>query len=893
MLESICSGYEFEKKVCEILYKTNPYQLSHYDGGPDRGRDICIQYHNGDKVYDVIVECKFYNSGVNKDVIMSSLNWAKVHQPQLLYFWVVPYLTPSAKDYVQLFEKEYRISVLIEEKINIEEYLKYIYDDNAPIWSTLRNKILNSCLTNHCTTLYVPEYELDCSEKEPFLVDRKLEREKLFFQSQKAFFLQGMSACGKTQLLKYIAYVFVQKDIPVFWYTIRSGSIEQQCSDFFHTLARYFDSVHKNQTLLKYFESYGFFLCQDMENIVVSVLNKYNPVLFIDDVHNCRTENTSMRNLFTKLIKCQICRIYFSGWFNIFNFMPNERKCMLTIILEGLKKKELDLIIKHYSGEHNLEMAELIEQKFYGLPGYAILANNETTVNDINSADDFLSHFLTLLSYDEKIVLFTLSLLSSDVPSDFFRENGYSMQLISLDNKHLLVTRKCCYTVHDKYRDFFSQCTIEHSLMLHVISLINKYAALEPSAFLDLINYMISNGNYSSAWNIVVSNFQLLISCQFYTQLLSQLQNIEYNAKGEINFNDIVLKKIVLLERLGEYSICLQYIQLFDDMSLFDLSDQEMIFYIHLRCLYFTNKYDDILKLYKENYSTVENFTDRELYIQILLSVGRVFYIRGSSKGALIFYLLAYQNAQKLHKRSLEVKAIHRIAMIERRLGLVTDSRKAFQELLKLDKLITPKRRSYIFYRIAKCFFNEGDLEQAKEYNKKSIKIKESYNDIRGLIFSDTLNAMICLKGNDYLGAYFNSTRACEQSNSIGLHKEWLSAALVQFCAAEFEIKKGLNTRSNLELCLKYAIEDKLLIQLRKIEQVTKESFPDLCSIAQQSRKEIEKEISISEDMLIGHYFKKSSFSIQQDYESLILHKTAISHSLLIRSGFLDPLLLC
>lgn len=93
MLSSIKDGYEFERKVCTILYKTNPYNLSHYDGGPDRGRDICIEYLNDNIKYNVIVECKFYHSGVNKEIIMPALDWATVHQPDLLYLWIVPYLT--------------------------------------------------------------------------------------------------------------------------------------------------------------------------------------------------------------------------------------------------------------------------------------------------------------------------------------------------------------------------------------------------------------------------------------------------------------------------------------------------------------------------------------------------------------------------------------------------------------------------------------------------------------------------------------------------------------------------------------------------------------------------------------------------------------------------------
>ena len=897
MLESIENGYDFERHVCRIIYKTNPDNLSHYDGGPDRGRDICVEYHENGKIYNVIIECKFYNTGVSKEVIMPALNWATVHQPALLYFWIVPYLTPSAKDFIKLFEQKYKISVRIEENVNIEEYIKYINDDNAKIWSILRQKILNSCKNSLCAKPFIPEYELDKSESSPFLVDRKVEREKLFYNSKKAFYLQGVSACGKTQLLKYVASVYMKKGLPVFWHTIRPGESSQQCSDFYHTLARYFESIHQDQTLLDYFGSYGFFLSQDMENLVSYMLKKHNTILILDDVHNCQNENISMRNLFEKLIKHQVCRIYFSGWFNIFNFTINENKYFSSIILEGMKKKELNQIIKHCSGAFNPAMADLIEHRFYGLPGYAVLTDKEMTVDQINVEEDFLVHFLSLLSTDEQIVLFTLSFLSTDVPGDFLKNQGYAIQLVSLENKHLLVARKHHYTVHDKYRVFFSKYSMNEDLLLKVIFLMNEYALLEPSAYLDLINLRILEKKYSLAWDVVVSNFQVLISCQLYNPLLKKIQEIEQNTKGNININDIVMKKIVLLERLGEYSICLHYINLLDDTSLFNYFDQEMIFYIHLRCLYFTNQYESILKLYKEKFSNVENFSDRELYIQVLLIIGRVFYIRGSSKGALIFYLLAYQNAQKIHKNTLEVKAIHRIAMIERRLGLAKESRRTFQELLKLEALITPKRRSYIFFRIAKCFLNEGDLEEAKENNIKSIKIKESYNDTRGLLFSDNLNAMISLKEKDYLGAYCYSTNACNLANTLGLHKEWLSAMIIQLNAIinNAEMLNSYNATdidSNLQRCLKIAVEDKLIIRLRSIEELTLTYCPNIYLVAKQNRERIEAELKKSEDMLLEYYVRKQGSAIQQDFETLIIREKSISQSLLLRSGFLDLFLL-
>lgn len=891
MLQAIQDGYEFERQVCEILYKTNPYHLSHYDGGPDRGRDICVQYQYTGKTYDVIVECKYYSSGVNKEVIMPALDWAKVHQPKLLYLWIVPYLTPSAKDFVQAFEKEYKITVIIEEEVNIKEYLKYLHDDNAKIWLTLQQRILDSCQYQHQKNPFVPEYELD--KNSPFLVDRESEREKLFCPPQKVFYLQGVSACGKTQLLKYIAFVFIQKDLPVFWHTIRPGNVEQQCSDFFHTLARYFEAEHRDRSLLEYFNTYGFYLSQDMENLVVSLLNKHNPILFIDDVHNCKNDNISMHTLFKKLIKYQVCRIYFSGWFNIFHLLPDEKKNICVIVLEGMRKKELDLIIQHCSGEHNLEVAELIEKQFHGLPGYAVLTNQELTANDINAECDFLAHFLTLLTPKERIVFFAVSLLSTDVPGDFLRKQGYAMELMSLESKHLLVVRRCCYTVHDNYRKFFSKCTIEEFLLPKVILLMDRYTSLEPSAFLDLINYRISEKNYVEAWSILTANFQVLISHQFYTELLIQLQEIERKARGTININEIVLKKIVLLERLGEYNLCLQYIRLLDNASLFNKLDQEMIFYIQLRCMYFTNQYDCILKLYNDNYSTVEAFNDRELYIQILLTIGRVFYIRGSSKGALIYYLLAYHHAQETHKGSLEIKAIHRIAMIERRIGLVTDSRATFQELSKLDPLITPKRRSYIFFRIAKCYFNEGNLEEAKEYNKKSIKIKESYNDARGLLFSDNLNAMICLKEGDYLGAYCYSTNACKRANKLGLNKEWLSAVLVRIRAALHTVSNVSDMSvivSDIQQGLAIATDEKLLLRLKSIEKLAESHWPQIYSNARKKREMVEAELSTFEARLLEYYVNEKNFTLQKDYNALILHKTPISPSLLLRSGFLDPL---
>ncbi|RHV54478.1 restriction endonuclease, partial [Roseburia sp. OM04-10AA] len=114
---TVDKGTEFESNVCQILYTTNPYSISHYDGGPDRGRDILLQYKIGTMIYDVIVECKCYAQSVNKENIMSSLDWAKSTDLHYYIYGLNLNLTPSTKDYINLFCKEYGISVLFEEEL--------------------------------------------------------------------------------------------------------------------------------------------------------------------------------------------------------------------------------------------------------------------------------------------------------------------------------------------------------------------------------------------------------------------------------------------------------------------------------------------------------------------------------------------------------------------------------------------------------------------------------------------------------------------------------------------------------------------------------------------------------------------------------------------------------
>ena len=100
---SIEKGIVFEQLVVKFLYKTNPLKINYMEGGRDRGRDIELEYIINGEIYNVIVQCKCYTRSINKEIIMSSLNWAKVHKPDLLYLWIYPYLTTDTKDYIAMF----------------------------------------------------------------------------------------------------------------------------------------------------------------------------------------------------------------------------------------------------------------------------------------------------------------------------------------------------------------------------------------------------------------------------------------------------------------------------------------------------------------------------------------------------------------------------------------------------------------------------------------------------------------------------------------------------------------------------------------------------------------------------------------------------------------------
>ena len=889
MINSIKDWHAFESEVCSIIYKTNPISLSHYDGGPDRGRDILVELKEDNICYNIIVECKYYTGGVGKGVIMPALDWAKVYRPDLLYFWIVPYLTPDTKDFIELFKNTYHINVLFEEEVNIVQYLKYLTDDNNIIWKNLREKVVRACTREYLpSTLFAPGAMPSGEADEPYLIDREDERKTLLNTSGHAFFIQGVSASGKTQLMKYIHHIYAEKGCPVFWYTLRSEDAGAQCSSFFHMLSHYFLSIHHDAGLISYFQEYGYCLSQDLEKMITTMLNKHHPIMFLDDAHNCQHDNVTLRTLFEKIIEYGACRIYFAGWFNIFKGTLKIEQNLSITVIDGLGVEYLNQIIQHYSGHYNTEVAGVISERFNGLPGYAVLVDQNTTASDLASDHQFLHTFLKHLNAKEQALLFMLIFSTLDIPADYLSRNGHATELESLRDKRLVLVRDGCYTVHDKYRPYFSQYPVENTVFCQAVSLMMGYAGLRPELYFDIISAYLERNDCSQAWELLSANFKILLHCQQNLRLLNLLQKIEQKNIRKISYSDIILDKIILLERCGEYQLCWNYITLLEDQALFSRADRQMLLYLSLRALYFTNRYDDLLDVYGRASNLVEELESQELRAQILLIIGRVYYIRGLLNGAFACYMLSYQYAFAAGEKPLEAKAIHRLAMIECCQGLTAESKKTFDALAALQEFITPKRRSYIFYRIAKCDLLEGRYAEAKENNKKSIKIKSSYADERGLMFSAKLDARINLAMKNYIDADCSISRACNMAVRTGLRKEWLACMLVQIkiiiaSSSSVDLHK---LRDDLRRCLDIAVDEKLLHRLESIRSLSEGRFEDIYQAAEEKIAALSAELSEDEDQIISSCKGKMEAYIQKNYETMICEHRPITRHLLLRSGF-------
>lgn len=403
---------------------------------------------------------------------------------------------------------------------------------------------------------------------------------------------------------------------------------------------------------------------------------------------------------------------------------------------------------------------------------------------------------------------------------------------------------------------------------------------------LDIVSIYSEHKLLQNAYVFLEESFSRLLHHQIIKKTLELVQDIEEISTDNKYLIELCKMKIILLERLSQYDLCIQYLKMIEKDIDFCSSQWEKIYYVQLRCFYFRNLYDELLLSISNNRKCIFEQMKEDLRIQVLLLTGRVYYIRGDLEISLIIYLLSYQLAISNNIIALAVKAIHRIAMIECCKGLYLESKSTFLKLTELESLVTAKRKSFAYYRIAKCCFALNELNESVEYLKKSLSIKNSYNDKRGIMYSYKMLANVHFKKHEFVDALFYIKQAQNIAKELGLTKEIVA---VNLALAKNILKYNINCE---EVDIKELLYDSLCIAskeklLFRIETIVRLSEGNYSEIHNESKKQYELTKQLLERSTLKQqdmYSEYLSMHIKNLYERLHNNK-AITSTLLMEAG--------
>ncbi len=140
----------------------------------------------------------------------------------------------------------------------------------------------------------------------------------------------------------------------------------------------------------------------------------------------------------------------------------------------------------------------------------------------------------------------------------------------------------------------------------------------------------------------------------------------------------------------------------------------EIILYNRLRCLYFTNQYELLLNDFSNEYYKIIKFTNINK-LKIFQIVARVFYVKGDISFALKIYLIVFRKAYISSLTELCIKTLYKIVQIEIYLGFYKEALSTLEGMLIYQDLISLKRKSYIYHRMALCEYHINNLDNAEK----------------------------------------------------------------------------------------------------------------------------------------------------------------------------------
>lgn len=810
---TISPQIELKERIVELYYNAG------FDVCKIEDTFLIVNYVNNNYSHRIYVNLIFQqNDDAIQKYINSVLNEYQCETPSLIQFWFLSDASQVIRQLLCEFEKKLNINILIEKGTNsIDSYTHSIDSFRKYIINALSLLVENDLLD---------EYSARISKSNHFLVDRHTEQITLKSDCSSNFYIIGLSFCGKTQLLKNIIREYSNQQYFTFWHTIISNDNVIQYRTFLMSFGYFFKHIYADSRLNIYIQKYGCGISNELLSLISLLIKHYKPIIVIDDIHKCSSSNIDLLQILFLFIREVECRVYMAGWFNIFNNSANIQANIRYLTLNGLSYDYLDQIIQKNIGCSKIDIAKEIELRYSGLPGYAELVSQDTNLAKLCSTNLYFNSFIEHLTRDEQIVLFLLGYVSVPIRIVYFEGQNLLKSLYALAYKKLVREEGEFFSVHDTYRLFISSYAVDNEIFTSILLVAQSIIMQNYRAALDLINICLSKSKYYDAYNILTLGFDTIIHNQAYPELLKYLQQIENNVT-ESNW-DVLYRKIILLERVNEYDLCISYILMInDELEKQDIKKYVHCLYVYFRCLYFTNQYDNIIRGYLDNAEIIFKVANRKILCQVFLLIGRVFYIRGDISTASIIYILAYQYAYG--DKVLEAKTIYRIGMIEYANGLINESISTFSHLLNADINLTPKRRSYIYNKLARSYLAIENIVDCRNNNNESLKIKKIYHDERGLIFCKKLQAETLLYENRIPEAVTLLDEAKELSIKLSLDKEAVSINLVLIhIYLKYSIIPVDDIVPILKECIHICKEEKLLSELKIIANIYEVYHPNL-----------------------------------------------------------------
>lgn len=811
MMNTMQKGDAFESQVFSILEKTHPFEIQYYKGPSDRGRDIIVKYNLNGHLKTIIVECKNYSSKVSQRDISNSVNWAAAHKPNLYYLWTTNYVTPDAKDYIERIAELHEFVVRLEEKDSVEKYIKALKMNDSVVFKELRKKLIT--LVSNTPTVAYMEYETRVLPSNHEIVNREHEIDALLDEKHTSYFIWGPSCVGKTHIAKIVAKKHHDNGSHIFWHRVLNQDSEMQMRSVLGALSAFFSTVCQDNSLVEYLKDHGSFMTNQLLTISQVLMEKYSPVIFMDDVHKCAKGNNQFIELLSIFIQNEACTIYILGWFSIFdNALPEINKHIQIIKIDPMNPEHIRAIARNVKADVGEDVLNLIVKRSEGLPGYAELMPQNSEFLHIDALDVYFKKLVEHLSFEEQIIILSLAIahsaLSYSMLSGF--KSGYSSACESLCSKLLVKRAGDTLELHDIHKESIKRRF--KYIPEECFSLLKTCAEENPLILFDLANIHCELKQYDRFHEVLNENFKLLIDNGFDVMLLQTLQYAEI--APDINYPELLLKKMILLERKSEYDILGTLIEVTE--SVFDMAqpDYSTWDYIRLRYLYFQNDYNTIIEQFFTN-SDKYSCYPAPTYLQILFIVGRCFYVMGDLETATELYYYIFNIAFRENQHGLRIKALHRICIIEEKLGLFKDAMMSIETLINSYHRNTVKRISFAHYRIAKCLLGINNYELAHTHNNKSMEIKESLDAKRGILFCQKLRAQINLKEKNLAMALTWGQSAYEFAQKIGLQKETASVGMTfaqtllednQTEQAALVLEKSFLTCERLNLCHRLSV---------------------------------------------------------------------------------------